>query len=86
MTANYDALQKLEAVERATGLCRRVAPSMIAKGQVTQRQVSDLMNVLAEIALDYGSQVIDKKKLTPSGCPRLCATRGSDSFTRHNVD
>jgi len=86
MTANYDAHQKLEAVERATGLCRRVAPSLIAKGQVTQRQVSSLMDVLADIALDYRSQLIDKKKLTPTGCSGLSATTSSDSFTRHNVD
>lgn len=87
MTAkHYGALEKLEAVERAMGLCKRSAPAMIARGALTTSQVSTLMNILADIALDYRSQTIDDQKAYPKSCSRLSATLGSDNFTRHNVD
>lgn len=82
----YDAVQKLEAVERAAALCKRVAPRMIAQGQLTRGQMSNLLDVLSEVTFDYSAQAIDAKKLPPEGGTTLSDREISITLTRHSAD
>jgi hypothetical protein len=82
----YDTNQKLEAVERAIGLCKRVAPSMIARGNVTQGQVSNLLSTLKQVVFDYQSQALEARKGTSGGCSSLLDASSSGNLTTRNVD
>jgi hypothetical protein len=82
LSTHYDAHQKLEAVERAIGMCKRAAPSLIAKGHMTQGQVSNLLDTLKQVTFDYNSQAFETKGSASPGCSRLSDVRGSDSLTR----
>jgi hypothetical protein len=86
MATNYDVHQKLEAVERAIAICKRVAPSMIAKGNITQGQVSNLLNTMKQVVFDYHSQVLEMRKTTAGGCSSLNDSARSDNFTSRSVD
>jgi hypothetical protein len=85
MTTNYDIHQKLEAVERAIGLCKRAAPSMIAKGALTQGQLSNLLEALKQVGFDYQSQTLDAKA-TSTGCSSLNDSTRSGNSTFRRVD
>jgi hypothetical protein len=82
----YDTHQKLEAVERAASLCKRLSPSLIARGQLTRGQASNLLDTLGQVVLDYHQQILlqapEKEKLNPSGCSGLNNSPGSNNLTR----
>lgn len=86
MIRNYDVHQKLEAVERAISICKRVAPSLIAKGHLTQGQVSNLLNTMKQVVFEYHSQVLETRKSTAGGCSSLNDAARSGNFTIHRVD
>jgi hypothetical protein len=76
----YDTHQKLEAVERAVSLCKRITPSMVARGNMTRGQVSNLLDTLGQVALDYHQQALQTRDQS-SGRSGLNAPRGSHNLT-----
>jgi len=53
----FTAQEKFSEIMREIAMRQRVYPSLIAKGKLTQRQASRQLDILRQVASDYGGQL-----------------------------